>query len=260
MTTIDCPFCDQPVELDLATAVDRLRDVPDPRRARARSIAARGRRGVTCGRSGLPVAYDAVDGSIDRRRSHRSRGCPTRAARPDRRGRGQPVVPPRRRLVPRHAIGLPQGRAHRGRPGRRGSAGVVAATAGRTQRPTSRSTWRCTRHGPMSVPWHAHLPASMGLTLAGAAGRQRAPETAPCSAPSRSCRSARWAASSLAAGSPPPCRGTGPAPVAVILERHGAVAVGEEPDTAVDRLELVEVLCRAWRDALLVRAARGNPG
>ena len=22
MTTIDCPFCDQPVELDLATAVD----------------------------------------------------------------------------------------------------------------------------------------------------------------------------------------------------------------------------------------------
>jgi ribulose-5-phosphate 4-epimerase/fuculose-1-phosphate aldolase len=46
------------------------------------------------------------------------------------------------------------------------------------------------------------------------------------------------------------------APVAVILERHGAVAVGEAPDRAVDRLELVEVLCRAWRDALLVRAAR----
>ena len=48
----------------------------------------------------------------------------------------------------------------------------------------------------------------------------------------------------------------GAAPVAVILERHGAVAVGEAPDRAVDRLELVEVLCRAWRDALLVRAAR----
>jgi ribulose-5-phosphate 4-epimerase/fuculose-1-phosphate aldolase len=45
-------------------------------------------------------------------------------------------------------------------------------------------------------------------------------------------------------------------PVAVLLERHGAVAVGPDPDTAVDRLELVEVLCRAWRDALLVRAAR----
>jgi ribulose-5-phosphate 4-epimerase/fuculose-1-phosphate aldolase len=42
----------------------------------------------------------------------------------------------------------------------------------------------------------------------------------------------------------------------VLLERHGAVAVGDGPDIAVDRLELVEVLCRAWRDALLVRAAR----
>jgi ribulose-5-phosphate 4-epimerase/fuculose-1-phosphate aldolase len=48
----------------------------------------------------------------------------------------------------------------------------------------------------------------------------------------------------------------GGVPVAVILERHGAVAVGDEPDIAVDRLELVEVLCSAWRDALLVRAAR----
>jgi ribulose-5-phosphate 4-epimerase/fuculose-1-phosphate aldolase len=45
-------------------------------------------------------------------------------------------------------------------------------------------------------------------------------------------------------------------PVAVLLERHGAVAVGDDPDAAVDRLELVEVLCRAWRDALLTRAAR----
>jgi ribulose-5-phosphate 4-epimerase/fuculose-1-phosphate aldolase len=49
-------------------------------------------------------------------------------------------------------------------------------------------------------------------------------------------------------------------PVAVILERHGAVAVGDEPDIAVDRLELVEVLCGAWRDALLVRAARAVLG
>ena len=38
MTTIDCPFCDQPVELDLATAVDvacdtcqvRVEFAPDP--------------------------------------------------------------------------------------------------------------------------------------------------------------------------------------------------------------------------------------
>jgi ribulose-5-phosphate 4-epimerase/fuculose-1-phosphate aldolase len=45
-------------------------------------------------------------------------------------------------------------------------------------------------------------------------------------------------------------------PGAVVLERHGAVAVGPDVMTAVDRLELVEVLCRASRDALLIRAAR----
>ena len=42
----------------------------------------------------------------------------------------------------------------------------------------------------------------------------------------------------------------------MLLERHGAVAVGTNPAQAVDRLELVEVLCRTWRDALLIRAAR----
>jgi len=45
---------------------------------------------------------------------------------------------------------------------------------------------------------------------------------------------------------------------AVLLERHGAVAVGRDPGQAVDRLELVEVLCRTWRDALLIRAARAG--
>jgi ribulose-5-phosphate 4-epimerase/fuculose-1-phosphate aldolase len=54
-------------------------------------------------------------------------------------------------------------------------------------------------------------------------------------------------------------------PVAVLLERHGAVAIGvgdvaAAVDAAVDRLELVEVLCRTWRDALLVRAARVATG
>ncbi len=43
---------------------------------------------------------------------------------------------------------------------------------------------------------------------------------------------------------------------AVLLERHGAVAVGSDVVAAVDRLELIEVLCRTWRDALLLRAAR----
>ena len=52
-----------------------------------------------------------------------------------------------------------------------------------------------------------------------------------------------------------------PLPGAALLERHGAVAVGSERDDvasldqAIDRLELLEVLCRTWRDALLVRAA-----
>jgi L-fuculose-phosphate aldolase len=54
----------------------------------------------------------------------------------------------------------------------------------------------------------------------------------------------------------------GPEPLAtaVLLERHGAIAVGATPAQAVDRLELVEVLCRTWRDALLIRAARAAVG
>ncbi|HEX7195536.1 MAG TPA: class II aldolase/adducin family protein, partial [Candidatus Limnocylindria bacterium] len=50
--------------------------------------------------------------------------------------------------------------------------------------------------------------------------------------------------------------GPEPLPDATILERHGAVAVGPDLIAAVDRLELIEVLCRTWRDALLLRAAR----
>jgi ribulose-5-phosphate 4-epimerase/fuculose-1-phosphate aldolase len=47
-----------------------------------------------------------------------------------------------------------------------------------------------------------------------------------------------------------------PYPGAALLERHGAVAVGPDLDAAIDRLELIEVLCRTWRDALLLRGAR----
>ena len=50
--------------------------------------------------------------------------------------------------------------------------------------------------------------------------------------------------------------GPEPLPGAVLLERHGAYAVGPDARAAVDRLELLEVLCRTWRDALLLRAAR----
>jgi hypothetical protein len=56
-------------------------------------------------------------------------------------------------------------------------------------------------------------------------------------------------------------------PGAVLLERHGAVAVGAGGAgvraalrQAVDRLELVDVLCRVWHDALVVRAARAVLG
>jgi len=110
---------------------------------------------------------------------------------------------------------------------------------------------------------HAHLPAAMSLTLAGVVPDPAVlPETALLLprlpfvpfAPAGSEELAAAIAASLADGEP--------LPGAVLLERHGAVAVGEtagDGETAlgqaVDRLELVEVLCRTWRDALLVRAA-----
>ncbi len=110
---------------------------------------------------------------------------------------------------------------------------------------------------------HAHLPAALALTLAGERVDPAAlPETAtllprlpfvPFGAPGSEDLASRIAA---ALAEPP-----APGPGAVLLERHGAVAVGTgAPESALaqalDRLELVEVLCRATRDALLLRAAR----
>ena len=118
---------------------------------------------------------------------------------------------------------------------------------------------------------HAHLPATMALTLAGLAPDPAAlPESAlflprlgvlPFGEPGSSELAGRIAAALTA---PPE-----PFPNAVILERHGAVAVGGTPgrstddlvrglEQAVDRLELVEVLARAWRDMVLLRAAAGR--
>ena len=109
---------------------------------------------------------------------------------------------------------------------------------------------------------HAHLPAAMGLTLAGEVPDPAAlPETAnllprlpflTLGVPGSDELARRIAA---ALSEPPE-----PLASAVLLERHGAVAVGRDPGHAVDRLELVEVLCRTWRDALLIRAARGALG
>jgi L-fuculose-phosphate aldolase len=114
----------------------------------------------------------------------------------------------------------------------------------------------------VSAVVHAHLPAAMGLTLAGEVPDPGAlPETAlllvrlpflALGVPG----SAELAGRVAAALSEPP----EPFAPAVLLERHGAVAVGRDPGQAVDRLELVEVLCRTWRDALLIRAARAALG
>lgn len=105
---------------------------------------------------------------------------------------------------------------------------------------------------------HAHLPASMALTLAGEVPDPAAlPETAlfiprlpfvPFATPGSAELAAAIAGALVAQ----------PEPFAdvVLLERHGAVAVGANLAAAIDRLELLEVLCVAWRDSLLVRAAR----
>lgn len=117
---------------------------------------------------------------------------------------------------------------------------------------------------------HAHLPAAMALTLAGEIPDPLGlPETAlflprlpyvPFAAPG----SAELAAGIAAALT----EGPSPLPGAALLERHGAVTVGEGGEgldgalaalrQAVDRLELVEVLCRTWRDALVIVAATGR--
>jgi L-fuculose-phosphate aldolase len=109
---------------------------------------------------------------------------------------------------------------------------------------------------------HAHLPASMALTLAGERPDPGVlPETAlllprlavvDFEVPGSPALAARVAD---ALTQPPE-----PLPTAVLLERHGAIAVGNDPAQATDRIELVEVLCRAWRDALLIRAARAQVG
>jgi len=104
---------------------------------------------------------------------------------------------------------------------------------------------------------HAHVPAAMALTLAGETPDPAAlPETAlllprlpvvPFGVPGSAELAARIAATFVEGD---------PRPAAVLLEVHGAVAIGAGIAEAVDRIELVDVLCRVWRDAALLRAAQ----
>jgi L-fuculose-phosphate aldolase len=108
---------------------------------------------------------------------------------------------------------------------------------------------------------HAHLPAAMALTVAGEIPDPAVlPETALFIprvryVPYGVMGSDELAARVAAALSP----GEEVADVA-LLERHGAVAVAPDVATAVDRLDLLEILSRTVRDALLVRAARATLG
>lgn len=110
---------------------------------------------------------------------------------------------------------------------------------------------------------HAHLPAAMSLTLAGVVPDPSVlPETALLLPRLPHVPFAPAGSEDLAVAVAAAFTDGRPLPGAVLLERHGALAVGEAAGNAaaalaeaVDRLELVEVLCRTWRDALLVRAA-----
>lgn len=123
---------------------------------------------------------------------------------------------------------------------------------------------------------HAHLPASMALTLAGEIPDPSAlPETAFHLPVLPFVPFGEMGSQELAGRVVVAFEAVGPRPLAVILERHGAIAVGTAdlasatPDSAwpalevaltlaVDRLELIEVLCRTTRDALLLRGARAR--
>ena len=124
---------------------------------------------------------------------------------------------------------------------------------------TCGSTGRSTRPVRTSEPIaHAHLPASLALTIAGEIPDPGAlPETRlllprlPFLAflDPGSPELAAAVAGALSEGLEPPAS-------AVLLERHGAVAIGSSVEAAVDRLELVDLLCRVWRDARLLELAR----
>jgi L-fuculose-phosphate aldolase len=105
---------------------------------------------------------------------------------------------------------------------------------------------------------HAHLAASLGLTIA---GERPNPDDLPETrlllprlpfVPLLPMGSPQIAAAVAAALT----EGPEPFATAVLQERHGAVTVGLTLEAAVNRLELVDLLCRVRRDALLIEASR----
>jgi L-fuculose-phosphate aldolase len=107
---------------------------------------------------------------------------------------------------------------------------------------------------------HAHLPSSLALTLAGLS-----PD--PMALPETALLVPRLPfVEQMAMGSPELAQviaqslsdGVEPAASALLLERHGVVAVGSTLEEAVDRLELVDLLCRVWRDAILLGMPAGS--
>ena len=106
---------------------------------------------------------------------------------------------------------------------------------------------------------HAHLPASMALTAAGEIPDPALlPETALLLPRVPYVAAGEMGSEELAARIAAAFVNGDPPAGVVLLERHGAYAVGPDARVAVDRLELLEVLCRTWRDALLLRAARNG--
>jgi ribulose-5-phosphate 4-epimerase/fuculose-1-phosphate aldolase len=111
---------------------------------------------------------------------------------------------------------------------------------------------------------HAHVSASLALTSVGLAPDPAdLPEThlflprLPF-LPFLPMGSAPLTAAVVAAFTDRGPTGAEPLPGAVLLERHGPIAVGPDIETAGNRLELVDLLCRVQRDVVLLRAALRN--
>ena len=113
---------------------------------------------------------------------------------------------------------------------------------------------------------HAHVAASLALTSVGLAPDPAdLPETQLFLPrlpflPFMPMGSAALTAAVVAAFTDRGPTGEEPLPGAVLLERHGPIAVGPDIETAGNRLELVDLLCRVRMNVVLLRAALREAG